>query len=186
MRAELAILAQDLFATRGYEQITIDDLATAAGISKRTFFRYFTSKEDLVLGKHDVWAEQLIAAFAARPGDEPVWDSLRRAFDVVVAYFGDEAQLSRTLAMEKVIQDNPVLGAGELERISRVQDRLARLVGPRIGARSVADPRPAAVAGAALTCLIAAKNVWIDSDRHQPFPALLDEAMAALNPRVGA
>jgi AcrR family transcriptional regulator len=182
MRAELAMLAQDLFATKGYEQTTIEDLVAAAGISKRTFFRYFTSKEDLVLGKHDVWAERLIEAFAARPDDEPLWDSLRRAFGVVVDYFDDEAQLSRTLAMEKVIQDNPALGAGELERISRVQDQLAELIGQRIGERSPADPRPTAIAGAALSCLIAAKNIWIATDHNQPFRELLDQAMAALKP----
>ena len=121
MRAELAMLAQDLFAAKGYEQTTVEDLVAAAGISKRTFFRYFTSKEDLVLGKHDVWAEKLIEAFDTRPDDEPIWDSLRRAFDVIVDYFGDEAGASRTLAMEKVIHGNPALSAGELERVSRVQ-----------------------------------------------------------------
>jgi AcrR family transcriptional regulator len=182
MRAELAVLAQDLFAAKGYERTTIEDLVAAAGISKRTFFRYFTSKEDLVLGKHDVWAEKLVKAFAARPGDEPLWNSLRRSFDVVVDHFDDETQLSRTLAMEKVIHDNPTLGAAELERIARVQGRLAELIRPRAGHRSAADARPAALAGAALSCLIAAKNVWITSDQVRPFPELLDEAMATLNP----
>jgi AcrR family transcriptional regulator len=184
MRAELAMLAQDLFAAKGYEQTTVEDLVAAAGISKRTFFRYFTSKEDLVLGKHDVWAEKLIEAFDTRPDDEPIWDSLRRAFDVVVDYFGDEAGVSRTLAMEKVIHGNPALSAGELERISRVQGQLAQLIGQRIGQRSAADPRPAVIAGAALSCLIAAKNVWIACDQIRPFPEILDEAMAALKPAL--
>ena len=182
MRAELAMLAQDLFADQGYEQTTIEDLVAAAGISKRTFFRYFTSKDDLVLGKHDVWAGRLVEAFAARPADEPVWLSLRRAFDVVVDHFTDETQLARTLAMEKIVHDTPALGAGELERISRLQDQLTDLVGRRIGRRSPADPRPAAIAGAALSCLIAAKNIWATGDRAQPFSDLLDDTMAALTP----
>ncbi|GIE85379.1 transcriptional regulator, TetR family [Actinoplanes regularis] len=182
MRSELAMLAQDLFVTRGYEQTTIEDLVSAAGISKRTFFRYFTSKEDLVLDKRDVWVEELIEAFAARPDAEPVWHSLRRAFDVVVAHFDDATQLPRTLAVEKVIQDNSALGAGELERLSRVQDQLADLIGQRIGQRSPADPRPSVLAGGALSCLIAAKNVWIASGRTEPLSDLLDEAMATLKP----
>jgi AcrR family transcriptional regulator len=73
MRTELAMLAQDLFAVKGYEQTTIDDLVTAAGISRRTFFRYFTSKEDLMLGKYDAWSQMLAEALATRPVDEPVW-----------------------------------------------------------------------------------------------------------------
>ncbi|MGI8331662.1 TetR family transcriptional regulator [Actinomadura scrupuli] len=182
MRAELAMLAQDLFAEKGYEQTTIEDLVAAAGISKRTFFRYFTSKEDLVLGKHDVWAEKLIEGFSARPATEPVWESFRRTFDLVVAYFDDPTQRSRTLAMEKVIHANPALGAGELERISRIQDQLAALAGRRLGRDPSTDPRPAALAGAALSCLITAKNIWIVTDQAQPFADLLDQAMAALTP----
>ncbi len=180
MRAELAMLGQDLFAAKGYEQTTIDDLVAAAGISKRTFFRYFTSKEDLVLGKYDVWAERLVEAFAARPADEPVWQSLRRAFDVVADSFSDSDQLARTLAMEKVIKDNPVLGAGELERVARVQDQLATLLSARLTGDSPADPRPAAITGAALSCLIAAKNIWIAGDQAEPFSVVLDQAMSAL------
>ncbi|SHN39707.1 TetR family transcriptional regulator [Cryptosporangium aurantiacum] len=182
VRAELVTLAQDLFAAQGYERTTIEDLVAAAGMSKRTFFRYFTSKEELVLGKHDVWAERLLEAFAARPADEPLWDSLRRTFDVVVDYFDDEAELSRTLAMEKVIHSNPALVAGELERISRVQNQLAEQIGARLDQRSADDPRPAAIAGAALSCLIAAKNAWTGGGHTQPFGELLDQAMAALRP----
>ena len=182
MRAELAMLAQDLFAAKGYEQTTIDDLVAAAGISRRTFFRYFTSKEDLVLGKYDAWSQMLVEALAARPADEPVWESLRRAFDVVVEYFEDATLAERSLAMEKVIHDNPALSAGELERISRVQSELAELVGARTGRRAATDPRPMVVAGAALACVVAAKDVWITADRGRPFGALLDEAMGALKP----
>jgi AcrR family transcriptional regulator len=182
MRAELAMLAQDLFAAKGYEQTTIDDLVAAAGISRRTFFRYFTSKEDLVLGKYDAWSQMLVEALAARPADEPVWESLRRAFDFVVEYFEDATLAERSLEMEKVIHDNPALSAGELERISRVQSELAALVGARTGRRTATDPRPTVVAGAALACVIAAKDVWITTDRGRPFGTLLDEAMGALKP----
>ena len=182
MRAELAMLAQDLFAAKGYEQTTIDDLVEAAGISRRTFFRYFTSKEDLVLGKYDAWSQMLVEALDARPAGEPVWESLRRAFDVVVEYFEDATLAERSLAMERVIHDNPVLSAGELERISRVQSELAELVGARTGRRAATDPRPMVVAGAALACVVAAKDVWITADRGRPFGALLDEAMGALKP----
>jgi AcrR family transcriptional regulator len=182
MRVELALLAQELFAAKGYHNTTLDDLVSAAGISKRTFFRYFASKEDLVLGKYDVWGERLVQAFTARPADEPVWASLRRTFDVVVHHFGDPAQLSHMLALEKVIQENSALSAGELERMARVQSELAAPIAQRMGALSNSDPRPSAVAGAALACLIAAKNVWVASDRTGPFSETLDEAMAPLGP----
>ena len=182
MRTELAMLAQDLFAVEGYEETTIDALVAAAGISRRTFFRYFTSKEDLMLGKYDAWSQMLAEALATRPVDEPVWESLRRAFDVVVEHFEDATLAERALAIEKIIHDNPALSAGELERISRVQSDLAELVRTRMGTLAATDPRPTVIAGAALTCVIAAKDVWITTDRGRPFGELLDEAMGAIKP----
>ncbi|WP_082498809.1 MULTISPECIES: TetR family transcriptional regulator [unclassified Plantibacter] len=182
MRAELAMLAQDLFAAKGYEQTTIDDLVAAAGISRRTFFRYFTSKEDLMLGKYDAWSQMLGEALAARPAEEPIWESLRRSFDVVVEHFEDATLAERALAIELIIHDNPALSAGELERISRVQGDLAELVGERIGHRPGTDPRATVIAGAALTCVVAAKDLWMTTDRGRPFGVLLDEAMGSLKP----
>ena len=54
VRGELAQLAVSLFVEKGYDETTIDDLAAAAGMSKRTFFRYFASKEELVMGKYEI------------------------------------------------------------------------------------------------------------------------------------
>lgn len=180
VRAEMTMLGQELIAARGYEQTTIDDIAAAAGMSKRTFFRYFASKDDVVLSKYEFFGDQFAEAFAARPHDEPLWTSFRRAFDVVVGYFDDTTQLPRILATEKIINDNPALKAGELERISRVQDQLADLLRERTGRRSPADPGPAAITGAAFSCLLAAKATWITADPRPPFGELLDHAMAAV------
>lgn len=182
VRAELTMLGQELIAARGYEQTTLDDIVAAAGMSKRTFFRYFASKEDLVLSKYEFFGDQFAEVFAVRPCDEPVWESFRRAFDVVVGYFDDTTQLSRILAMEKIINGNSVLSAGELERVSRVQEQLAALLRERTGRHSPADPGPAAIAGAALSCLLAAKAAWIAADQRPPFGEVLDHAMAALRP----
>jgi len=182
VRAELTMLGQELIVAGGYEQTTIDDIVTAAGMSKRTFFRYFASKDDLVLSKYEFFGDQFAEAFAARPVDEPVWESFRRAFDIVVGYFDDSTQLPRILGIEKILNSTPGLRAGELERISRVQDRLCVMVRARTGRNSPSDPGPAAITGAALSCLIAAKDTWITSDPRPPFDGLLDRAMAALQP----
>src|SRR5207247_3413148 len=72
VRSELAQLAADLFVEKGYDETTIDDLAAAAGMSKRTFFRYFASKEELVVGKYEILGEQLAEDLAARPAGEPI------------------------------------------------------------------------------------------------------------------
>src|SRR5438874_4377371 len=122
VRGELAQLAVNLFVEKGYDETTIDDLAAAAGMSKRTFFRYFASKEELVMGKYEFFGEQLAEDLAARPAGEPIWASLRQMFGRVVEYFESEARGATVIAMEKIVRDHPTLNASYLERVSRMQE----------------------------------------------------------------
>jgi mycofactocin system transcriptional regulator len=75
-RAHIESVALDLFALHGFEATTADDIAAAAGVSRRTFFRYFPSKNDLVWGDFDTLLAGLAAFFDAQPRDEPLRDVL--------------------------------------------------------------------------------------------------------------
>src|SRR5437762_13429180 len=99
VRGELTQTAVSQFVEKGYDETTIDDLAAAAGMSKRTFFRYFASKEELVMGKYEFFGQQLAEDLAARPVDEPLWVSLRQIFGRVVEYFESEARGATAVAM---------------------------------------------------------------------------------------
>lgn len=182
VRTELALLAQELFTAQGYDQTTLDDFVAAAGMSKRTFFRYFSSKEDLVLGKYEMFGDAVTDTLAGRPADEPTWEALRRAFDAVADYFDDPAHHAQAVAMERIIHGTPALSAGEWERVSRVQNQLVSLVRERTGEHDPADPRPATVVGAATACVMAAKTAWITGNQARSFNDLLDQAMAAVKP----
>jgi len=182
VRDELAQLAKDLFVEKGYDETTIDDLAAAAGMSKRTFFRYFASKEKLVMGKYEILGEQLAEDLAARPADEPLWASLRQAFGRVVEYCESEALGSTAVAMENIVRDHPTLNASYLERVSRMQELVLDQVRARTGQQDPADPRTPAIVGAAFSCLIAAWTTWLTSNQAQPFGDLLDQAMDAIRP----
>jgi AcrR family transcriptional regulator len=182
VRAELALLAQELFTAQGYDQTTLDDFVAAAVMSKRTFFRYFSSKDDLVLGKYEMFGDAVTDTLDARPPDEPIWEALRRAFDVVADYFDDPALHAQAVAMEKMIHGTPALSAGEWERVSRVQNQLLTTVRDRIGQHDPADPRPATIAGAGMACVMAAKTAWITSNQAHSFNDLLDQAMATVKP----
>src|SRR6266702_5249142 len=133
VRGELTQLAVDLFVEKGYDETTIDDLAAAAGMSKRTFFRYFASKEELVMGKYEVLGEQLAEDLSARPADEPIWASLRQVFGRVVEYSESEARGTASVAMEKIVRDHPALNASYLERVSRIQELVLDEVRTRTG-----------------------------------------------------
>lgn len=104
----------------------------------------------------------------------------------MVEYFGDDRHAARTVAMERIIQGDPALTAGQLQRVSRTQDQLVGIVHERIGRQDPDDPRAPAIVGAALSCLIGAKTTWIVSNQARPFGDLLDEAMETIRPTPGA
>src|SRR5207245_9584963 len=71
--------ALSLFNERGFDAVTIDDIASAADVSRRTFFRYFASKEDVILSDHPRRLDELQAALDRRPAEEPALTALRNA-----------------------------------------------------------------------------------------------------------
>lgn len=179
-QTELTSVAQDLFLSQGYEATTVDQIAAAAGMSKRTFFRYFPSKDDLVIGKYDLFGDRMADAFDSRPADEPVWESLRRVFDITLEYVQDDRQRARNDAMDRIVQSTPQLTARYLEKLQRVQVLLTARVAARLGL-SADDPHPAAIVGAAFACMQAARASWLDSDQAEPFDAALDRVMGAFS-----
>lgn len=181
-QTELTSVAQDLFVAQGYDQTTVDQIAAAAGMSKRTFFRYFPSKDDLVIGKYDLFADRMAEALDERPADEPIWESLRRVFDLTLDYVQDDHQRARNDAMEEIVRSTPQLHARYLEKMQRVQELLIGRVAVRLTSRDRVgtDPRPAAIVGAAFACMQAARQAWFASDRSEPFGSYLDTAMSAL------
>ena len=77
---EIQNVAFDLFAERGFEAVTVDEIADAAGISPRTFFRYFATKEEVLSRYVDSRSENLLAELCQRPQEEDAVISLREAF----------------------------------------------------------------------------------------------------------
>ena len=78
-RAALTAAAKRLFAERGYEATTVADIASAANVTHRTFYRYFDGKEDLIAGEWRAWLAVLQEAITARPPAEPPLTALRHA-----------------------------------------------------------------------------------------------------------
>src|SRR6202171_5438146 len=91
VRGELSEVALGLLTDRTFESLTIDEIAAAAGVSRRTFFRYFTSKEDVVFAFLDQWAVRLAADIVARPaGEDPVM-AVQTSFRQLTAAYDDRA-----------------------------------------------------------------------------------------------
>lgn len=174
-------MAFDLFRREGFENVTVNDLATAAGVSRSTFLRYFGSKEDAVLGAVDAQGEQIADAVRARPTDEDDWTALRRALDTVIRSHRQDTD--GALAMSQLIMQTPALCARSLEKQNGWRPAIAQALAERGDPARPPTLGPLVRAAAAVDCLNIAVNHWTASDGHCDLDDLLDEAFAALAPR---
>lgn len=180
IRDEVLKRAWTLFAEQGFEATTVDQIAAAAGMSRRTFFRYFSGKDELILERLIEHGDRLANALRERPADESVWRALRAAFDVIVIPQEEHADHSRSLTL--MLRAEPGARASVLERDRRWQELLSPLVAKRLGPRrgqSGPDVRAAAIASSALACLEAAQEMWTNHPGSS-LAALLDEAMGSI------
>ena len=173
-------MALRLFDEQGFDKTTVDQIAAEAGLSRTTFFRYFGTKEDVVLGELGEIGHQLVTALAARPETERPWDSLRRTFDVITAINVDKPE--KALNFARMLVDTPSLRARHWEKQLSWQNLLVPVISRRLDANP--DPatelRARALVASALACLDTANDAWTAGDGTTPLAALLDRAMGAL------
>ena len=180
VRDEVARQAWLLFSRQGFEATTVDQIAAAAGMSRRTFFRYFTGKDELVLARLVESGESVVHALRARPEDEPVWASLRQAFDKGVLQQEAHADVARPLLV--MLRTEPGVRGTVVEWRRRWQEILEPVVAERLPGRrrgGSPDVRAAAIVASALSCLETAQDAWVDHPRSR-LSTLLDQAMAAV------
>ncbi|MET9558195.1 TetR family transcriptional regulator [Streptomyces sp. NPDC006645] len=185
---ELTEAALQLLALKGFDTVTVDEIVATAGVSKRTFFRYFASKEDVVVQFLADLGAGIRAELAGRPADEPPSVALRHAVWVAMAACaGDHADhTDRTLRVVQLILRTPALRARFLERQAQWRDDLADELGRRSGLDPATDLYPRLAAGMALTAFDTVLRQWSESDGTQDPGALTDRAFAVLAPALDA
>jgi TetR/AcrR family transcriptional regulator, regulator of mycofactocin system len=160
-RQDVARAALELFSSRGYDDTTVDQIAAAVGVSRRTFFRYYDSKRDVVWGEFDAELIRLGAQLASAPDDQPMMDVLRRAV-MVTNRFGAR-ELDELRIRMGLISSVPTLVAHSAVRYAEWCDVVARFVAGRIGG-APDDLAPQTVARAALGAAMAAFACWARHD----------------------
>lgn len=173
-RAELERIALELFAARGFDETTVDDIAEAAGIGRRTFFRYFASKNDVVWGDFDAVLDRLRIDLATVPEQVPLIEGLTRA---VLAFNrlppGAETQHRVRMAM---VLHTPALQAHSTLRYAGWRAVIADYAARRLAVGPEAFG-PQLLAHQALGSCVAAYEQWLnhhESDLAQLLAQALD------------
>lgn len=180
VRSLLARAALELFGAKGYDNTTVEEVAAAAGVSRRTLFNYFRNKEDLALHSLSEQGEAIAARFAERPADEDVWKSLRAAFGVLLEI---EMSAEDRLEIVTLLFDNESLRAGHAAKQARWQDLLAPLIEPRLPVSEHRSLEARAIAAAAISCLQAANEEWVRLRGNADVADLYDTAVEAVRRR---
>lgn len=175
-RAELEHVAFELFDRQGFDGTTVDDIASAAGIGRRTFFRYFASKNDVPWGDFEAELDRMRAFLAACPRDLPLMDAIRLAIvDFNTVPPADEGWHRRRM---RLILGVPVLQAHSTLRYAEWREVIADFVAGRTG-EPACRLVPQTIAYASLGVAIAAYDQWLLAE-DRDLTALLDAGMRGL------
>ncbi|MFB2580841.1 TetR/AcrR family transcriptional regulator [Herbiconiux sp. P15] len=177
--AEITSVAMLLFLEQGFEQTTIDQIASTAGISRRSFFRYFGTKEDIVLGDLASQGELMRDALEQVPSTVGPWDALRQALQTIEAL---DVEPGVTLKIATMMYETPSLRARSIEKHLHWQSLLVPDIRRRLGLAEddTTDPAPAAIVAGAIACLDVAGDLWVRGGGTADLPTLYDRAVAAL------
>ena len=182
-RDALTSAALDLFELRGFDGVTVDDIAARANVSPRTFFRYFGSKEAVLFPDQDYLLSLMRDAMRSRPPEEHPLLVLRAALAAVTRHTADHREhdlrrgrLAETGAAIASYQRSVLVPAWE--------DMFTDTLAERLAADPATDPRPRLFAGVAMAVMTAAGVAWRASNGQDDPVALLDDAFRTLDAAV--
>jgi AcrR family transcriptional regulator len=175
--------AMRLFAERGFDGVTIADIAEAAEIAPRTYFGYFPTKEDVVFHEHDEMLAGLETAIAARAEGETTLDAMRAWLAAVLVDHDPANELDRM--RKQLVHESPALEVRSAANISEFERALRRGVATDLG-DAPEDLRPRIVAAAATAALMALDEVGEELIAEREPMDIIDETLAFLEGGMGA
>jgi AcrR family transcriptional regulator len=179
-RERLTRAAMALFLERGFEATTLDDIAAAADISRRSFFHYFASKEDVVLAWQEEITAALIDAVAARPAGE----SMLTAAENAISAMARQLEPGEAVAMAQLKRDNPALQARDQVKYEKLERALADALGKRTGRRTE-QFEARLVAMIATGAMRIGGELWAAEGAREKPEALAKRAFAAIRAILG-
>lgn len=168
--------AQQLFADRGFDAVTTEDIAAAAGISISTYFRYAPTKEGLLVGPVQEAAAEIVGSYSARPSDESPVEALIQLF---VARASDLGGIDNLETWRNAAATAPQLLSQSVLVSESDQRSLIDQVAVRMGVDAAVDCRPALLVHTSLATVKFVLDGWLTSDitAGPPFHVQLEEAL---------
>ena len=174
-RRRLQQSALELFEARGYDGVTVAEIAAAAGLTERTFFRHYADKRDVLFRGQDEYEQGYVDGIAETPGDDAMALAVA-ALDRGARFFTAERR-PWSRARQRVIEANPALQERELLKLSALASTLTRALTDR-----GIDPVPAALAAeSAVTVMRTAFAAWIADGEERTFPEVQRAVLAQLH-----
>lgn len=180
-RAALQDAALRLFSEKGYDNTTVEEIADAADVSYRTFFRYFASKEEVLEADFTDLFERMSVALSAR-GDTPLFDTLMAVGVEMASEF--EARAEFVLGRDRLVLATPVLAARVLLLQAGMHARLYDLVAGELAVEGEDEVQVRLVMGAVHGVFDAAVAVWMEAAGTRSLVALFEDAIGQLDPVV--
>jgi AcrR family transcriptional regulator len=159
VRDHLVDAALAAFFARGFDATTIDDIVEPVEVSRRTFFRYFDSKEGVVLAWVDRMCGDIQDGLDTGPPAEPYFAALERAICEALAPY--ERDRTHYLALERLIAGTPSIRAAKRDKLHLLVDDLTKILARRIGKSPERELLPHLVANVSIAIIEAAVTAWM-------------------------
>jgi AcrR family transcriptional regulator len=172
-RARLQKAAIELFTEQGFDQTTVADIAGRAGLTGRTFFRYFTDKREVLFGGSSTFQDHLVQALASAPPSATPWEAVALALKASGELLTNQEWSGRR---QSVIDAHPELRERELIKMASLAAGLA----DGLRQRGVADPQAGLAAEAGVAVFRVGFERWLGSTGGRSLSDVLDESFAQL------
>lgn len=178
--ARIAQTGLQLFLEHGYEATTLDAIAAAAGISRRTFFSYFRSKDEILLAVQDAdWTAVIDDLLAVSPDEDPL-----TAIQSILVRHAAAYESESMVAIDQVMRASATLAARKQVAYAQHEEELYAAL-CQVWRRPERRPGLRIVAMAAMGAMRLALEAWQTQDGDEPVTALIDRSFATLREELG-
>jgi AcrR family transcriptional regulator len=173
-RGRLEQAALELYGERGFERTTVAEIAARAGVTERTFFRYFADKREVLFGGASLLQDLMVDAVAAAPEGVAPIDAVGSAVEAAGTLLEGRRDLARR--RHAVIAANAGLQERELIKLAALGSALAQA----LRQRGVAEPAASLTAEAGIAVFRVAFEAWVDERNARDMPQLVRESFGEL------